>query len=263
MNRYTRKLLVLICAVAIPYLSSAWGLLGHRVVGQIAESYLTPKAKLEIKKILGNETLAMSSNWMDFIKSDTSFNYLYNWHFINFKSGLSDSALRTSMLTDTATNAYTKINFLVSELKKKDLAQEKKVHYLRFLVHLVGDIHQPLHVGRQEDQGGNRIKVSWFNEPTNLHHVWDDDLISSQRLSYTEYVAAINFTTKEQRRLWQSMPLHEWIIESYKHAQKIYSGVKPDERLSYRYIYDYLALANERMLKGGVRLAGLLNQIFS
>ena len=241
----------------------AWGVEGHRIVGQIADSYLSKKAKKEIAKILGYESVAMVSNWADFVKSDTAYNYLYNWHFINFKSGLSEDAINAYLLTDTTVDADTKINFLTAELKKNDLSPENKLLYLRVLIHLVGDIHQPMHTGRPEDLGGNKIKVMWFNESKNLHQIWDDQLILFQQLSYTEYSAAINHSTDEERIEWQHDPVSKWVYQSYQLAEKIYGDIKqPDQRLDYKYNYNYVALLNQQLLKGGVRLAGLLNEIF-
>jgi hypothetical protein len=151
----------------------------------------------------------------------------------------------------------------VAQLKNKDLPQENKLMYLRLLIHIVGDIHQPLHVGRPDDLGGNKIKVLWFNDPANLHQVWDDRLIELQKLSYTEYSAAINHTTKTERKAWQAQPLQDWFWQSYQLAERIYGDIKqPDQKLDYKYNFNYLGILNQQLLKGGVHLAGLLNEIF-
>jgi hypothetical protein len=241
----------------------AWGVLGHRIVGQIADSYLTKHTKKEIYKILGTESIAMASNWPDFIKSDPSYSYLGPWHYINIKGGLGAAEINSFLAGDTATDAYTKINWIVAQLKNKDLPQEQKVLYLRLLIHIVGDVHQPLHVGRPDDKGGNTIKVLWFNNPYNLHQIWDEKLIEFQQLSYTEYTDAINFTSKAQRKEWQNEPLADWFWQSYQIAEKIYGDIKlPEEKLSYQYNFKYIAILNQQLLKGGVHLAGLLNDIF-
>lgn len=241
----------------------AWGPTGHRVVAQVADAYLTPKARLAVKKILGTESMAMASNWPDFIKSDSTMNYLSAWHYINVKPGMNYADFKTHLKEDTLTDAYTKLNFLIKELKKKNLGADKKKMYLRLLIHIVGDIHQPMHVSHAEDMGGNKIKVMWFNEPANLHSVWDDKLVEFQKLSYTEYTASINHTTASTRRAWQTQPVTEWFYESYQLADKIYSGItQPDQRLSYRYNFEYVDILNQQLLKGGVRLAGLLNELF-
>lgn len=255
---------ILACLIfCLPAVAMAWGAEGHRVVGQIADSYLSKKAKKEVYKILGTESVAISSNWADFIKSDPAYNYLYNWHFINFKAGLTIDQVQTYLDSDTATDAYTKMNFLTAQLKNKDLGAENKQLYLRVLIHLVGDIHQPMHTGRPDDLGGNKVRVMWFNEPKNLHQIWDEQLISFQQLSYTEYAAAINFTTKEQRAAWQQEPISKWVLDSYQVAEKIYGDItQPEQKLDYKYNFNYVAILNQQLLKGGVHLAGLLNEIF-
>ena len=259
----TRRIVLLGFLFSVPFCSFCWGVLGHRVTGGIAEKYLTPKAKTEIKKILGNETIAMASNWGDFIKSDSSYDSLYNWHFINLDSGLSRKQIQAYLDRDTATDVYTKTQFLIKELKNKQLSMDRKRMYLRLLIHFVGDIHQPLHVGRKADLGGNRVRVQWFSTATNLHSVWDESLVTFQQLSYTEYISAINFTTPHQRQAWQKQPLSEWIIESYQITQKLYSEIKePNQRLGYEYNFTHVKTVNERLLKGGVRLAGILNEVF-
>lgn len=262
MNMF-RKLLLATILFYVPLHSHAWGLLGHRIVGQIAESYLTNKARRQIRAILGYESIAMTSNWADFIKSDTAFNYLSNWHYINLRAGLTVDQIADMLQKDSSVNAYTRINYLTAQLKNKNLEPEKKVMYLRLLIHIVGDVHQPLHVGRLEDLGGNKIKVMWFRESTDLHTLWDTKLIGMQELSYTEYTDAINHTTKAQRREWQSQPVSQWIIDSYGIAQKLYGEIKSENQyLGYRYNFDHLQTLNDQLLKGGVHLAGLLNEIF-
>jgi len=257
-----KKTSLLLFFLYLPFCSMAWGVLGHRIVGQVADSYLTKNTKKEIFKILGNESIAMASNWPDFIKSDPSYSYLSPWHYINLKAGLSETEVKNYLATDTVTDAYTRINWLTAELKNKELEQEKKILYLRLLIHIVGDIHQPLHVGRYEDLGGNKIKVTWFKDAYNLHQIWDERLVDFQQLSYTEYATAINFSTKEQRKTWEAEPVSEWIWQSYQHAENIYADIKPDDKLGYQYNFKYIATVNQQLLKGGVHLACLLNDIF-
>lgn len=246
----------------LPVNAMAWGLLGHRVVGEIAQSYLNKRASREVKKILGHESLAMASNWADFIKSEPSYNYLGNWHYINLPAGLSPEQLQNKLLKDTATNVYTKIRFLGSELQNKKLDHTKQLMYLRLLIHFVGDLHQPMHTGRFEDLGGNRVQLTWFGQTSNLHRVWDSDLIESQQLSYTEYANSVNFIDRSRLFQLQDQDVNLWVEDSYRISEKIYANVKSGDKLGYRYIYDNLAIADEQLLKGGVHLAALLNKIF-
>jgi len=256
-------IVVIAAFISLPFASKAWGTLGHRIVGEVAAHHLSPKAKQAVKQILGDESIAMASTWADFVKSDTSFKYLNSWHYIDFDdTALTASLMVNKLKNDSATDAYVKLNFLIAQLKNKNLNKEKQLMYLRLLIHIVGDIHQPLHTGRTEDKGGNTIKVSWFNQPTNLHAVWDEKMIDNQQLSYTEYTAAIDHPSIAQITTWQGQPLSTWIFQTYQLANAVYAEIKPDQKLSYRYSFDHLASLNEQLLKGGIRLAGLLNEIF-
>ncbi|MEO5893990.1 MAG: S1/P1 nuclease [Ferruginibacter sp.] len=259
----TKRIILIALFLYLPFATIAWGVEGHRIVGQIADGYLTKKAKKEIAKILGTESIAITSNWADFIKSDTAYKYLYNWHFVNLKPGQTDNEVQSYLEKDTIVDAYTKINFIIAELKKKELSPENKLLYLRMLIHLVGDIHQPMHTGRADDEGGNKIKVMWFGQSKNLHQMWDDQLILFQQLSYTEYSESINHPTNEQINEWQHDPLSKWVYQSYQLAERIYGDIKePDQKLDYKYNFNYVSIVNQQLLKGGVRLAGILNEIF-
>ncbi|MGZ5192014.1 MAG: S1/P1 nuclease [Flavisolibacter sp.] len=255
--------LIALILIYLPTRSFAWGTNGHRIVGEVASRYLTAKAKLEIQKILGHESIAMASNWADFVKSDSNYRYLYNWHFVNFKPGLYYNDFKEVLRSDTSVNAYTKMNFLIKELRKKDLPKEKKVMYLKLLIHIVGDLHQPLHASPEGTAGGNDIKLTWFNTPSNLHRVWDEQLIEFQQLSYTEYVKAIDHTTLIERKNLQKQPISQWIFNSYTIAEQLHNEITEKEpRLGFRYDYDHRHILNEQLVNGGVHLAGLLNEIF-
>jgi hypothetical protein len=262
-GKYLRNLLLAGLFLYLPFQSMAWGMTGHRVVGQIAETYLTAKARKNVRAILGAESMAMASTWADFIKSDTSYKYLNSWHYLDFDGDPTRDVMFKYFQKDTTVDIYTKINALAAELKNKDLPQDKKLFDLRMLIHLVGDVHQPMHVAHTTDLGGNTVKVSWFGEPSNLHRVWDEQLIEYQELSYTEYANAINRTTASQREDLQSSPVGEWLLETHKISEEIYKDIKPEQKLSYSYNFKYVGTVNDQLLKGGVRLAGLLNSIFS
>lgn len=247
----------------LPLQSFAWGMTGHRVVGEIADHYLKAKTRKAIKRILGYESLAMSANWGDFIKSDSAFNHLYNWHFVNLPAGLDYNGVSAVLDAEQEPNVYNKILAMSALLKEGNASLTEKQLALRMLVHMIGDLHQPMHTARKDDLGGNRVSVLWFNQKSNLHRVWDDQLISSQDLSFSEYTKAINFVEKDQLRAWQNTSLKQVVFESYTICNAIYAQTPANGNLSYRYIYDWLGIANQQMLKGGVRLAQTLNDIFA
>jgi len=248
--------------LCLPFATMAWGTNGHRICGEIASGYLTPKARLAVKQILGNESIAMASNWADFIKSDENYRYLSSWHFVDFDKAYTLPEMKAFLAKDTDVDAYTKLNFLIGELKKHAISKANKLLYLRMLIHIVEDVHQPMHTAHKDDKGGNDFKVNWFSKPTNLHSIWDSELIDFQQLSYTEYVAAINHTTAGQRASLQKAPIAQWLYESNQIAEKLYTEIQPGQTLGYAYNFNHIEILNQQLLKAGVRLAGVLNAIF-
>jgi S1/P1 Nuclease len=257
-----KKLIIGVAVMYAPLQSMAWGTTGHRVCGQIAESYLTPKARAAVHAILGNQSIAIASNWADYIKSDPAYSYLSSWHYVDLNKAYTYPELVVFLKQDTNVDAYTKLNYLVAELKKKNLSKKDQLLDLRMLIHIAEDVHQPMHVAHADDKGGNDFKVSWFNKPTNLHSIWDSELIDYQQLSYTEYATAINHTTPAEVKKWQSAPISEWLFESNQISEKLYTDIKPGDNLSYKYNFNHIDTLNEQLLKAGVRLAGVLNKIF-
>jgi hypothetical protein len=265
-NSVLKKAKVMVLGLALLYVpmqAAAWGMTGHRIVGEVADYYLSKKARKSIQAILGSESIAMASNWADFIKSDTTFNHLGSWHYVNLPEGLDQQGVFNFLEADKNPNVYNKIPELVSVLKDKQSTIEQKKMAIRLLVHFVGDLHQPMHVGRKDDLGGNKFYVTWFGEKSNLHRVWDESLVENQHLSYTEYAAAINHPTKDQFKAWSSTTLKDEVYESYQVCNKIYTNTHMDEKLGYRYNFDNLYTLNEQLLKGGIRLASLLNGIYA
>ncbi|RZK55848.1 MAG: S1/P1 Nuclease [Pedobacter sp.] len=259
-----KKLGLAVALAYLPFSAGAWGVLGHRIVGEVADSYINTKTRKAIQQILGTESMAMSANWADFIKSDTSFNYLSNWHYVNLPASLSQGDVFNFLESEKGANIYNKTNEMIAVLKNTSSTAEQKKLALRLIIHMVGDMHQPMHTARKEDLGGNRVFLTWFGERSNLHKVWDESLIDFQQLSYTEYTKAINHTNSQQVNEWQKASLKDCVYESYQICNKIYAtGIKNDDKLSYRYNFDWIETVNSQLLKGGVRLAKILNDIYS
>lgn len=260
--RFVARPLLLFIVLAVSHTAFCWGLTGHRVVGEIAQQHLSKKAKKEISKIIGRETLAWWANWPDFIKSDSTWNHASPWHYVDLPGHMDKDHFIAELKKLPGKNLYTQIPAMVAQLKDKSLPVEQRRVALSFLVHLVGDLHQPLHVGREEDQGGNKIVVYWFGEKTNLHSVWDTKFIESQQYSYTEYAKLLDIADQAQVKAWQSSSLEDWFYESHVLSDSIYDGAPAESKLSYRYNYQFQRMLNEQLLKGGVRLAALLNKAF-
>ncbi|GGE97318.1 endonuclease [Chishuiella changwenlii] len=254
---------MVLCSILASSSAFAWGLTGHRVVAQIAEQHINNKTRKEISKIIGPQKLAYWANWPDFIKSDDSWKHADSYHYVNIPGNLNREQFNTALEATSEENMYKKGLFLINELKNnKSLTKEQKQHDLYFLIHILGDAHQPLHVGRPDDLGGNRIKVEWFRDKVNIHTVWDSKLVDYENYSYTEYSNLLDIKTKDEVKELQKGTYADWIYESYTIANNIYGNVKMDDKLGYRYHFDNKYIVESQLLKGGLHLATVLNDIF-
>ncbi|AHM59040.1 s1/p1 nuclease [Flammeovirgaceae bacterium 311] len=245
--------IVLICAGQ----ALAWGQNGHRVVGHVAQEHLSRKASKRIAQILECNSLAETSVWMDDIKSDDRYNHTHDWHWVTVPEGMGYAETDKNPKGDL----LMKIEELIAVLKKGGLSREQEQEYLKFLVHLVGDVHQPLHVGKEGDSGGNNIKVKWFGQNSNLHRVWDSEMIESKELSFTEIARFMGKPSKEQLKAWQSSSLEDWAKESMALRSQVYD-LPENMKLGYEYMYKNYNTVELRMQQAGVRLAKLLNEIY-
>lgn len=234
-----------------------WGQIGHRTIGHIADGMLTKKAQKQVKRILGHETLAEVSTWMDEMRSDPSFRYANTWHYCTIPDGMTYETAPKQGGGDVVWA----IERIINKLKSGNLTPEEEATDLKFLVHLVGDIHQPLHVGNGEDRGGNDVKVQWFSTNTNLHSVWDSRMIDGKQFSYTEFANWVNHPSKNEIAQWQSASVRDWAHESMTYRDQIYK-VPENGRLSFRYSFDNFDIVKHRVLQAGVRLAGVINEIY-
>lgn len=253
-----RFLVLLMVSFLIQISAFGWGMVGHRVVGGVAWENLSAKSKTEVQALLGKESMPMSANWADFIKSDPHWDVASPWHYVNFEKGAKSYDFQKGSKEGDILQA---IVFFEKILRDKNQSKEKRAIALKFLVHFVGDIHQPLHAGLAEDWGGNKIEVNWFKTESNLHRVWDEHLVEYQQLSYTEYVKELNkMADKEKAKLMGGTVL-DWSMESLALLDACYEpGTK---KLGYDYNFKHVGTLNRRLLEGGLRLAGLLNRAFA
>jgi len=252
-------LFVLLSSVSLGAL--AWGNIGHRVVGKIAESRLTPGTLAKIFAISDKDTLADLANWPDWIKSDENWLHASAWHYVSIPDGQTYEDIQKNPQGDIVTA----IDRFTRELRDPNTDRQKKREALAFLVHLVGDIHMPLHVGRVEDQGGNKVALTWFGAPTNLHEVWDEKLIEMEKMSYSDYAQFIDKQDRSREVVWSAAPIAVWMEESMVLRPLVYDNVPPfspegtlPKYWEYKYYYKVSRTLNERLLMAGVRLAALL-----
>ena len=238
--------------------AEVWGSTGHRVIGAVAQKHLTPKAAEQVNALLGGMSLAFVSTYADEIRSEDRYDHLAPWHYVNMNQSTRYSEADKNPKGDIVTAIQT----CVEILKNPTSSQEDKAFHLKLLVHFIGDIHQPFHAGRKEDRGGNSIDLFWFGKRTNLHRLWDTDLIEHYNMSYSELAAHLSKRTSEQKSDIMAAPLLDWVNQSKDLANILYEKTPQGARIGYVYHYQNFETVREQLLDAGLRLAATLNAIF-
>jgi hypothetical protein len=258
----------------LPSPAFAWGKTGHRVVAAIADRQLSGLARAHVDQILGpGESLDEAANWPDEMRSapgDFWQKTATPWHYVTLNGIVYDHA-------PSEGDALEALNRFSKTLQDPAASREDKQLALRFVVHLVGDLHQPLHNGKCCDKGGNDVKVTWFGKPTNLHVVWDSQIVDEEQLSFTELAAKLerHISNDDVIRWWDINP-RDWMSESAqirdtlypppakpKKGQKAKKGQPLLPDLSYGYVFKFTPVMERRLSQGGVRLAAYLNANFA
>ena len=251
-----RTVIILILCLTASVCTYAWGPTGHRATGLVAEKHLTKKAKKALEQLLGGQSLAMASTWMDDIRSDSTFDYMADWHWVTIQDGESYEQSTKNPNGDVIQT----LERVIQELKSGKLSAADQAQRVKILIHLVGDLHMPLHVGGGADRGGNDIRVTWFRTDSNLHRVWDSDMIDDTRLSFTELAESLDKPDAAAIQKLQSTGVRDWAKESMGYRAQVYAY--GDGRLGYKYSYKNLPTVRTRILEAGIRLAGILNEIY-
>tara|TARA_Y200000002_G_scaffold341099_1_gene312055 strand:+ start:1179 stop:2078 length:900 start_codon:yes stop_codon:yes gene_type:complete len=235
-----------------------WGQIGHRATGWIAQDLLSPQARQAVQRVLDGNSLAEVSTWMDEVRSGRSFDFMGPWHYVTIPPGKTyETAEKTA-----GGDVLWALDKVVSELKAGGLSPEQEAINLKVLVHLIGDLHQPLHVGNGTDRGGNDVLLEWFGERSNLHRVWDSEMINSKQLSFTELADFIDDGLDETViEEWQSTHWYDWAMESQSLLDQVYD-LPENRRLSYEYMFKNFDTVQLRLLQAGVRMAGIINDIY-
>ena len=286
MTARTAASLALLAALPLaPQAAFAWGDTGHRITGQIAEQALSDEARRAVRGIAGGKTLAMLATWPDFVRSNPDWGFVSTWHYVNVEDdGTLEEVMTAAARTLEPDNIVEAIGYFQAILAGDE---ERRRHFeelmsangvepregsveltaLCFLAHFVGDLHQPLHVGRGNDRGGNAVTVNFFGEISRLHSVWDSGLIERQVLSFTEFTTFLDAELAGEVQAGDG-GVEEWARESRAYLSKAYEiwGRTSRENylpeLGYRYVYDHIGTVKRRLYQAGLRLARLLNGVY-
>ena len=252
------KKLILILSIFASTQSYAWGKLGHQITAKIAEVHLSETSKQQIKLILGDTNLVRISDWMDQIRPTKKY-LKQHYTTMNNKFELIENK-KSGLL-------YQSLLHAIAKIKQANASNAEKQLALKQIVHLVGDAHQPLHVGNGYDAGGNLCFVRWFKRKNlvSLHKIWDTFLVKATYHQNPWLVAETTELKPELIQKWQTTPILTWLQESRMLHQKIYpSSCKRShpEHLRQNYVNQHMQLTKLRLEQGGIRLASILNQIF-
>jgi hypothetical protein len=254
--RLLRGLLLLVLLAGGVRPAIAWDNEGHQIIGILGSRFLTPAAKREVDRLLEGRSLAEIAPQPDVWRRDQPHTAI--WHFVEIPLAASgydqvrDCAPQESEVGKGC--AVAAIEHFRAELANPQASRENRVRALIFLVHLVGDIHQPLHSADNDDRGGNMVRLTFFGDPTSLHAVWDAGMIARSGLSAAVYADSI--LSKHPEIPASEGTIVDWVNASHALARKVYPG---ETTLGDRYYFEQRERVERQLLLAGVHLAALLN----
>ncbi len=251
-----KKLLALVIFISAlqPARSFAWGKIGHGLVAEVAFSLLDEPTKAAVHKYLGSMTIEQAANWMDEIKNDHRNDYMKQWHYVNVDAGKTYENTREE-------NVVNQLTRVIEELKHKDKMSDEDIKKdILIIFHLTGDLHQPLHVGYGNDKGGNAVNVKYKGHSTNLHRVWDSEIIESENINYNDCAKLLKTFDKEDIANLSVINVENWMRQPRSQLKGVYD-VK-DDNIDDAYIARNKKIIEQDIVIGGIRLAAILKDVF-
>lgn len=245
--------------ISIALFSSAYDAVGHRIIADIAYKNLSAKARKQCDMILGTKGIIYQASWADEVRSDKKYDYSYQWHYQNLKDSLTLNDLISLYQhpKNEGDHLFYALQLMTERLKKDHSDAEA----LKFLVHFAGDLHQPMHLGRLQDLGGNKVEINWFGKKTNIHAVWDGQITESKNMSYTEFSQYLQDKFEPRKKEFKQFTVYQSIEAAYKIRNEIYAYDKSDTN-NYHYLYIFSNELDEMLYRGGIQLANILNEIY-
>lgn len=253
-----KHLFSLICIFSVLY-AHAWSQKGHDVTAYIAEKHLNPAAKAAVDSLLEGKSMVYWANWLDNASHSMDYAYTKTWHYKNIDA---DTPYEEAPLNEKG-DVVRAINEQIAILSDSTSSFRDKNLALKILVHCMGDMHQPMHMGHLKDLGGNKTKLKFFDRDTNLHSIWDSSLVEyAHKWSYTEWQEQIDRATPEEEAVIVSGTVDDWGKQSYGIAKDVYKYFQPGMKVMYDPIARWAPVIEQQLLRGGLRLAFVLNRIF-
>lgn len=238
----------------------AWGQKGHDVTVFIAENNLTPVTLEKVTDILDGKSIVYWANWLDNASHTPEYAYSKTWHYKNIDKGVEYEEAPLHPNGDIIRAIYEQV-YVLQDTESSKADQQLA---LKILVHLMGDLHQPMHMGHASDLGGNRWTVNYFGRDTNLHSAWDSSIPESgHKWTYTEWNNQINRASdSEKNEILADGTPDKWGKETFEICKEVYQKTPQGTKISYDYVADWTPVVEQQFLRGGLRLADVLNSIF-
>ena len=248
-----------LCLLAFTVSASAYDAVGHRIIADIAYDNLTDKARAQVDKVLGKKGIVYEATWADEVRSDNKYAYSYQWHYQDLDDNMTSADIKKLIDNPKAEGEH--LFFALDSLTKRLKTDRNDAEALKFLVHFVGDLHQPLHMGRKDDKGGNKVDFNWFGRKTNLHAVWDGMIIENMKMSYSEYSQYLQDKFESRKAEFKKHDILQSVMAAYVVRNMIYAYNYNDTN-NYHYVYFFADKADEMLYRGGIQLANVLNAIY-
>ena len=251
MKKSILALLFTLSFIAISERSVAWGKRGHELVGKLAWYFLDEPTRELVKKYLGNLSFEEAANWMDDERSNSYYNYMRTWHYLDIDKGMEYDK------NSTERNILTILHSAIVDLK---LYKTTKRRDLLLIFHLVGDLHQPLHTGYAIDKGGNTIEITSNAVSGNLHSVWDTQIIDYKNITFDTCLQT--YATLDTAEVNEIKKINElrWMYQSRSFLDTVYSF--KDNFLDQNYIDNSSIIIKKQLVTAGLRLASILTEAF-
>jgi S1/P1 Nuclease len=232
----------------------AWGKTGHELVAEIAFYFLDDSTKALIKNYLGNLSIEKAANWMDDSRSNSYYEYMKTWHYLDIDKGL-------QYMPSAGKNILTVLHSAIAELRKYKTIKRKDVkRNLLLIFHLTGDLHQPLHTGYHIDKGGNSIQINSQYFSGNLHSVWDTRILEYKNIKLDSCLEF--YKTLDSAAIAEATKINElkWMYESRSYLDTVYSF--KNNFLDKNYIDNNAVIIKKQLVMAGLRLAAILKDAF-
>lgn len=257
-----RKFIATVLILSFATQAFAWSRDGHAIVGMLAERQLRPAARAEVARLLAGEpdpTLAGVASWADDVRAAEASGKSAPWHYINFKAGdCSYVPVRDCPDGNCVIGAINR-NFLILSDRARPDAERRDA--LKYLVHFVGDVHQPLHSTPRDDKGGGDFQVNYQGKGSNLHKVWDRLILERKKSTPDDHASVLAsqpaLAPDATRR--SNRPAVDWALES---CQIVLDGnlYPPSHLIDDAYLDRHAPLAEQRLRRAGDRLADMINR---